>query len=87
MESRPEAYDNKVLLENLQRAFRDWKRLESMTIDQGSIYVKQNNICGNAESLRDAYLTLLRKARERGLSLSREELINSILYTEVPRKR
>ena len=34
MESRPEAYDNKVLLENLQRAFRDWKRIESMTIDQ-----------------------------------------------------
>ena len=67
MESRPEAYDNKVLLENLQRAFRDWKRIESMTIDQGSIYVKQNNICGNAESLEGCLFNPLKEGKGKGL--------------------
>ncbi|MGI5851581.1 MAG: hypothetical protein GX340_02425 [Clostridiales bacterium] len=87
MGSKPEVYDNKVLIENLQRAYRDWKCIESMSIEQGNVYVRHNNICGNAESLKDAYLALLRKARERGLSLTREELLSFILYTETPMKR
>ena len=86
MESRPEAYDNKVLLENLQRAFRDWKRIESMTIDQGSIMSNKIISVGMRES-EGCLFNPLKEGKERGLSLSREELINSILYTEVPRKR
>ncbi|HZJ57561.1 MAG TPA: hypothetical protein VFD89_04895 [Clostridia bacterium] len=87
MEVKPEAYDNETLLGLLQGAFKDWKRAQNICVRQGDIYIRQNSYFDNAENLRDTYLSLLNEARKRDLSLSREELINSILYTESPRTR
>lgn len=87
MEYKPEEYDNQRLLELLRGAFQDWKRIEDICSKQSKVYVRQNNYQHHAELLKDTYLSLLREARNRKLSLTSRELVNSILNLEHSKKR
>ena len=87
MEYKPEQYDDGKLLELLQGAFRDWKRMENICMEYDRIHVRQNGILYHVDLLKDTYLSLLKEARKRNLSLTSQELLSTILYTEPSEKR
>ncbi|HZJ83057.1 MAG TPA: hypothetical protein VFD57_04515 [Clostridia bacterium] len=87
MEYDPEQCDDRRLLELLNQAFQDWKRMEKLYKGQDKVYVRQNDKGYNGETLKSTYLSLLREARKRDIFLTSEELFNTIIYTKVPKKR
>ena len=73
---KPEQYEDKELLQHVQRALKQWKWVESCyrdkDLDKDEIFI--------VEALKKNYLLLLMEVRKRNLSLTSEQLLDAIIF-------
>lgn len=73
MEEKRMALDNGKLLDLIQATVREWQSADLNTIDDRD-YIR-------AEELKELYQSLIREAKRRNLTLSKEQLISQVIYT------
>lgn len=81
MHSIKQCVEDYFLLECIQAAYRSWKKAEiAVNQDEELNVVLRDRNRKRAECMKTIYRTLLLEAREKGLSLTTEQLLNRILY-------
>ncbi len=68
--------DNEKLLELIHETVREWQSAESRFVSED--LEEQNYL--RVELLKELYQSLIREAKERDLTLSKEQLINQIIH-------
>lgn len=69
--------DNAHLLKAIQEALTKWREAEELFMYQ-DIYTKKNDHILNIERLKQAYIDLLKEAKKRKLSLTKDQMAERI---------
>lgn len=69
--------DNAYLLKAIQEALTKWREAEELFMYQ-DIYTKKNDHILNIERLKQAYIDLLKEAKKRNLSLTKDQMAERI---------
>ncbi|MDD3613022.1 MAG: hypothetical protein WC097_01760 [Eubacteriales bacterium] len=69
--------DNAHLLKAIQEALTKWREAEELFMYQ-DIYTKKNDHILNIERLKQAYIDLLKEAKKRNLSLTKDQMAERI---------
>jgi len=69
--------DNAHLLKAIQEALIKWREAEELFMYQ-DIYTKKNGHILNIERLKQAYIDLLKEAKKRNLSLTKDQMAERI---------
>ena len=69
--------DNAHLLKAIQEALTKWREAEELFMYQ-DIYTKKNGHILNIERLKPAYIDLLKEAKKRNLSLTKDQMAERI---------